>query len=322
MHVQNHSRRGALVLLLATTMANPLTAAFADETTSAESADSSASVASLEEVTVTARRRAENLQVVPIAVNVLSGDTIRDQQIVSTLDLTHFVPGLAAGKITPSRNSIVFSMRGQTQIAGNGGPGVVAYFAEVPTQIAGSGYMFDLENVQVLKGPQGTLFGRNTTGGAILLQPQRPTKDLDGFVDVSFGDYDLRRVSAAINIPVIADTLLVRIAVDNNSRTGFTHDVSSGMDVDDRNYTAARVGITFRPTEALENYLLLDTYRSDTHGTGQVLTDINPAGAALKTFPGLAQALIDQRARGPWSTATAGSGRKLRRTTMARFTLS
>jgi iron complex outermembrane recepter protein len=137
---------------------------------------------------------------------------------------------------------------------------------------AGVGSMFDLENVQVLKGPQGTLFGRNTTGGAILLVPRKPTGSLEGYVEGTVGNYDQRRIQAVLNLP-LADTFKVRLGVDRNRRDGYLRN-RSGIGPDDLNdvdYFAARLSILAELTPNLENYTIATYSRSDSNGaTGRI----------------------------------------------------
>lgn len=138
-----------------------------------------------DEIIVTARRTAENQQDVPMSLTAISGDTLREQNVTMVSDLARLVPSLNFSADL-SRNNVTFAMRGQretrTSPGTGGGPAVVPYFAEAPSRAIGPGQFFDLQNVQVLKGPQGTLFGQNTTGGAILFEPQRPTNEFEGYV--------------------------------------------------------------------------------------------------------------------------------------------
>src|SRR5206468_2579025 len=127
-----------------------------------------------------------------------------------------------------------FAIRGFSQDL-NTLPTVGVYFADVVAPRltsnitsgngAGVGAMFDLQNVQVLKGPQGTLFGRNTTGGAILLVPQRPTDKFEGYVEGTVGNFDQKRIQAVVNIPV-TENVRVRAGIDRNKRDGFVNNRS------------------------------------------------------------------------------------------------
>lgn len=253
----------------------------------------------IEEIIVTARRTEENLQKVPIAITALTDAVLREKNIVDLRDLNRVVPGLGVTATGTERQSTQLIIRGQGAAPFGAEPAVITYFAEVPTLAPGAGNVFDLQNIQVLKGPQGTLFGRNTTGGALLLEPRRPMNELGASFEATVGSYELRRVQAAVNIPVIDDKLLVRVAVDGNYRKGFTRDIKTGQDYDDRNYTSIRFSLTLRPTDRLENRLILGYTDTDTNGAGTVITNINPTGIAARSFPTLPAVFAAQLARGP-----------------------
>src|SRR5260370_707625 len=183
----------------------------------------------LQEIIVTARRVEERLQDVPISISVLNQQQLENRNVVNSQDLAAYVPSLSANTNFGTDNSS-FAIRGFVQDIGTA-PSVGVYFADVvaprgasngiPTgDGAGPGSFFDLQNVQVLKGPQGTLFGRNTTGGAVLLVPQKPTSELGGYVEGSVGDFNMRRVQGVFNIPV-NDHLRVRLGIDHQGRAGY-----------------------------------------------------------------------------------------------------
>jgi iron complex outermembrane receptor protein len=244
---------------------------------------SAATGGGLEEIVVTARRREERLQSVPVAVTAFTPSSLEEKHIESASDLQHYVPALVSSQET--RDEQVFYLRGQGPNGGQGGaPGVITYFAEVPFYASGPGIYFDLDNLQVLRGPQGTLFGRNTTGGAILFEPKRPTNNFEGYLQASFGNYNLHAEEGALNIPIIDDKLLIRGAFSIEQRDGFTHDFTNGQDLDNRDYWSFRLGVTWRPTDDLENYLVYDSLYSHTNGTGIELQAINTNPAAGTTF--------------------------------------
>ena len=154
-------------------------------TLAADEAASDQNSLRLEEIIVTARRREENLQKVPISITELSPQQIRDNNITTLLDVQQLVPSLTVttGNVG-QRDSANVSIRGQGW-GSFGQPATAMYLNEVPIPTdysnnlaGGPGLFFDLENVQVLKGPQGTLFGKNTMGGAILLQSARRLRQL------------------------------------------------------------------------------------------------------------------------------------------------
>jgi iron complex outermembrane receptor protein len=227
------------------------------------------------DIVVTARRVEERLQDVPISITVFNQEQLAQRNIVNSTDLATYTPSLAVNQ-RYGADKASFSIRGFTQDP-NTATTVAVYFADVVAPRlqssigggngAGVGSMFDLQNVQVLKGPQGTLFGRNTTGGAILLVPQKPTDRLEGYVEGTIGNYDEKRVQAVINLP-LADTFKVRLGVDRNERDGFIKN-RSGIGPDnfsDVNYTAARLSIEANLTPDLENYTVATYSRSNTNG--------------------------------------------------------
>ena len=285
-----------------------------------DSKDTAASAAPAPgEIIVTARRSEERLQDVPISITVLDQDTLTKRNVVSTADLGTYVPSLAVNQqFGPEKASFV--IRGFTQ-AYHTAPTVGVYFADViaprangPTTSgngAGVGSLFDLENVQVLKGPQGTLFGRNTTGGAILLVPTKPKNQLEGYVQASLGKYDMRRVEAVLNVP-LSDTFRVRLGVDRNKRDGYltNHSGVGPEHYRDTDYIAARLSVVADLTPDLENYTIFSYSRSDTKGDVPKVTTCNEAGAGaflqgdqtqILAFLGCAQvARQEERGDGYW----------------------
>ncbi|HEX4504206.1 MAG TPA: TonB-dependent receptor plug domain-containing protein, partial [Alphaproteobacteria bacterium] len=272
----------------------------------------------VEEVIVTARRKEERLQAVPVAVTAFDPVQLKDRNITSAQDLGLYVPSLVINNnagIAPG-----FVLRGQGSTLG-AGPGVVAYFAEVPIiggQNAtgafqggtGPGQYYDLENVQVLKGPQGTLFGRNTTGGAVLFTPQKPKDDFDGYGQLTLGDYDWREEEAALNIPLVPDRLLLRVAGDVSMRDGYTRDVGPffpGRDYDNRDYWAFRLSLVARPSDDFENYLIASSLYTHENGTGGSIFAVKPGGLAVSAFPAIADYLAVQQGLGPRATELSGA---------------
>ena len=253
----------------------------------AQKAPAADKVATINEVIVTARRVEERLQDVPISISVLNQQQLAKNNVVSASDLVTASPSLSVNTNFGSQNSS-FALRGFVQENGTS-PAVGVYFDDVvaPRAIsnglpagdgAGPGSFFDLQSVQVLNGPQGTLFGRNTTGGAVLLVPQKPTDRFEGYVEGSVGDYAMRRLQAVINIP-LADTLRVRLGVDRMTRDGYLRN-NSGVgpsDFDDINYVAARLSVVADITPDLENYIVASYSRSNTHGDFGKLIDADPA---------------------------------------------
>ena len=209
--------------------------------------EASSSQAPLEEVLVTARRRTENLQEVPISIEVFSTADIEARSVTSLQELSQFSPNfnMYNNGVDGGLTSEVF-IRG----VGNslGGPGVGIYLDGVylSTQQAIDLGMMDLERVEVLRGPQGTLFGRNTVGGAVSFVTAKPTGDFSGSAEVNVGTYD--RVDATLNLngALIADRLNGRISLGTQNRSGYGHvrDYTTGKQIDemgDRDRISGRV---------------------------------------------------------------------------------
>jgi len=237
------------------------------------------------DIVVTAQRRAERAQDVPIVITALSAERLEQLNITKPQDLYGNVPSLVSGtQGQASRDVQSYSIRGQST-GFLASPGVAVYMAEVPLpssitlNLQGApGQFVDLENVQVLSGPQGTLFGRNTTGGAVLLTPHKPTDTFGGYVEGSVGNYDLRGLEGALNIPIVGDKLIVRVAGAYQDRRGYTKDLVWNKWRDDTHWYTGRIGILLRPDDRFENYLLAYGTRSSNNGSGNILQGFNIAG--------------------------------------------
>ena len=278
--------------------------------------DESANEQSLvyDQVVVTARRESEDLQEVPIAITAVSNEDIRRFDIRSVTDLQRIVPSLTAtGRLGQNEESL--TLRGQRAtgefLGAGAGPAVVSYFAEVPSVTSGPGLYLDLANVQVLKGPQGTLFGRNTTGGAVLYEPRRPEPEFSGYVQGTAGSLGRLDVEAVINVPVIDDMLMVRVAGQRQRRDGLAVDINSGTEYNNRNNWTVRMGVQFNPTERISNYLILQSLNFKENGAATILNELNPAGPFFALLEPL---LIEQQERGIREVAYNVSGQERRET--------
>jgi iron complex outermembrane receptor protein len=295
--------RWAVGAILAAAVAAAADPARADPADSTEA--SNASSPELAEVIVTARRREENLQAVPVAVAVLNATELDEQNVLTATDLSRVVPGLSFQSTSANRVDTTFSIRGQGETFGEAAPGVVPYFAEVPnfgSPMDGSPAIYDLQNVQVLKGPQGTLFGKNTTGGAILFVPQMPSDQYGGYIDTRFGNYGTADVEGAIGGPIIGDKLMFRISGQSLNRDGYTIYQLDGAKLDNENRQSGRAILTFQPIESFQNTTIYQIQRNRETGSGAVLTAISldpaininaiPVGAQLQ------QQLAEQQSLG------------------------
>jgi iron complex outermembrane receptor protein len=241
-----------------------------------------ASGTGLEEIVVTARRKEERAQTVPIAITAFSQTDLEKKRINQVKDLAREVPSLA---MTSSQSDVNALYSGYVRLRGL--PGSVIYFDDVPlgeadfnpttglTHGLSAGFYYDLDNLEVLKGPQGTLFGKNSIGGLISLSPKKPTDKFEGYGMATFGNYNDREFEGAVNIPIVQDKLLVRIAGQTQQRDGYTKNLSNGKDLDNVDYYSWRVGVTLRPTDDIENYFLYDGYYQHTNGSSEILKYVN-----------------------------------------------
>ena len=310
------SMRSAVLLALASSASLLPAAAFAQtETPSADDGATADGGTGLTDIIVTARRREENLQSVPIAVTAFSDEALDQRGITDRTSLADNTPSLFTISGGYPREFAYFALRGQGPAFGST-PGVVNYFAEVPNSVNIDGRVgtyFDMANVQVLAGPQGTLFGKNATGGNILFEPVKPKNAFEGYVRAEFGNYNDRRIEGALNTPIVPDRVMLRIAGEVGRRDGYTVDVGpnfTGKDYDNLSYESFRFGLTVAPTDSIELYTMLRYYHSDNNGGGTVLAAFNPAAGAdlgppfgfipvLAFYPGAATAVAEQQARGP-----------------------
>jgi iron complex outermembrane recepter protein len=242
-----------------------------------EAQDSAQPEASSGAIIVTARRVEERLQDVPISLTVLTQEDLTNNNISNASDLATYTPSMVASTRFGS-DQTTYTIRGFTQEQRTS-PTVGVYFADVVAPRgtgvltggdgAGPGMLFDLENVQVLKGPQGTLFGRNTSGGAVLLVPVKPRRTFEGYIEGTVGNFDRRRIQAVVNVPV-SDTFRVRVGVDHDERNGHLKNLGFptqfGRDMGSVDYWTVRAGAVWEVTPTLENYTI--GYYTSSKGSG------------------------------------------------------
>lgn len=230
-----------------------------------------------DDIIVTARRRDESLSRTPVAVAVVSADTLAKAQIVSENDLRVATPGLQIRSGSNS-NQINYSLRGQSQDPfSNVRPGVLPYLNEV--QIGGQGgasAFYDLQSVQVLKGPQGTLFGRSATGGAVLFTTAKPTDQFGGYISGLYGNFNAAKVEGAINVPLAGDQLMARVAGFYRSRDGFQYNLYNGEDNGRQKQYGGRFSLTAKFGPSIRNDLVVDYLHSNGQNTSAVLAGLVP----------------------------------------------
>jgi iron complex outermembrane receptor protein len=282
-------------------------------------ADSNSSTpGGIETVTVTAERREESAQNVPISIIAIDQRDLTSRGVRTAEDLISVAPGLSLQAADGNRGDLVFSIRGEGRVFGQSADGVVTYFADVPDF---ANQLYDLNSVQVLKGPQGTLFGRNTLGGAVLLVPRVPTEDPEGYLMARVGDYGRHDFEFGAGGGLIGDKLMVRVSGQYLADDGYTKNLYNGKDLDNQNRLSLRGSIVANPFSWLENSTIVQYSTLDENGSGLVLANINSTPSITSTinpslaafFPGtivlLPQVQADlaaQQARGPRSVSLDG----------------
>ncbi len=258
----------------------------------------------LEEVVVTARRRSEVATDVPMAITAMSSEYLADQGVTSVEILNDKVPGLNVSQGTTGPNLPLVSLRGQrpSEVLLTMDPAVPMYFADVVlTPVHGSNLaMYDLADVQVLKGPQGTLFGRNSTGGVVLLTPKAPEQEFGGFIKGTLGNYDLYKVEGGVSLPV-NDVLSFRIAGQKTERDGYQSIVDNGIPAGEVGSTAGLACddcLWDEDSEGIRVLMSVDTGdfrnlttvsydKNDSIGKAQVITDFNDSSQLGALYSGV-----------------------------------
>lgn len=219
----------------------------------------------IEEIVVTAQRRDESLVQVPVSITAISADSLAKQAISTERDLQIAVPGLTV-RAAFSSDQLNYSLRGQTiDPFTYSQPGVVPYVNDyaVPAGYA-SAPIYDLQSVQVLKGPQGTLFGRNAIGGAVLFTTAKPTHDFGGYGKVRAGDYGLLEFEGAVNLPV-GEVVALRVSGRSGHSDGYFRNLTTGNRLGDRTSNSGRISLLIEPDDTFSNTLVADY--TETSGT-------------------------------------------------------
>ncbi|AKH43099.1 iron complex outermembrane receptor protein [Altererythrobacter atlanticus] len=235
-----------------------------------------------EAIVVTARRREESLQETPIAISAFSAETLQDRQIQQTQDLEKITPSLQfkpAGQLSGNSASSVVFIRGIGQLDPTAAvdPGVGIYIDEVYVgrAVGGTIDFGDIASVEVLRGPQGTLFGRNTIGGAILVRTKEPEfGEFSGTGRFRVGEDDLYEGFAALNIP-IGDTVAARVSGGFRNRDGYVIRSFDGLDLGNDNSHTFNGALRWEPSSSFELSLRGDYTKRDENGAPFVFAGIN-----------------------------------------------
>ena len=231
----------------------------------------------LAEITVTARQVRESLQEVPVAITALSQLQIEQSFSRDLRDLSGFAPNVKIS-VVPGFNAAAIAIRGVST-------GDIPSTFDPAVSVALDGFylghyqaalldMFDIEQVQILRGPQGTLFGKNTIGGVILVSSKKPSGDFGVEARVRAGNYGRVDVMGAIDIPLVADTLAARIAVQQFNSDGYYTNVLDNKDIGGQDLLAGRAKLFWTPTDNFDALLSFEYSRDRSDGPPIVNTSI------------------------------------------------
>jgi len=240
----------------------------------------------LDEIVVTARKVSENLQDVPVAITALSGDDLADRNVVRVQDVANFTPGLSIRQGSNTPSAMIITLRGQAQtdtlITLDPSVGVYVDGVYWARSYGLNADLLDVQSVQVLKGPQGTLFGRNTTGGAMLINSNNPDlDDFGGSLSLTYGRFNEFQATGVLNVPIVQDKVGLRIAAQRSRRDGYTTNIvpaNAVTAIKPNNPTVARP-----PFAGAPNGVKLD---NRDRWNGRVKLDVQPTDNLTLRFSG------------------------------------
>lgn len=222
-----------------------------------------ASARRLESIVVTAQKRAEDVQDVPIAITALSSSTLEKQRVTDVTSLDNLVPGLRIAAADAAANPKIF-IRGaglnDFNPTSSSGVGLYADGVYIGSPLAQFSTFYDLDRVEVLRGPQGTLYGRNTTGGAINVISKRPTFSPEGYASIEAGNFGSVELNAAYGGPIVGDKLAFRVAGQYAEDDGFSTNAVTGNKVNNAERYAVRGSLLYTPDDLTDILLTVNTF--------------------------------------------------------------
>lgn len=248
----------------------------------------SGAFAQVETITVTSQKREQTLQEVPIAVSVVQAETLENAQIVDAIDLQSVVPSLRVSQLERSSNA-TFIIRGQGNGANNPGiePSVAVYIDGVFRSRAGTALsdLNDIQRIEVLRGPQSTLFGKNATAGVVSIITEEPQFQFGGQAEITLGNYNTFITRGSVTGP-ISENVAFSLSGSLNQRDGYYTNTGPGGDFNNRDRWAVRGQLLFVPNDEFSLRLIADYDEIDEHccGTDRVLD--GPAGGVIRNLLG------------------------------------
>jgi len=240
---------------------------------------SAAQTATLEEVVVTARKRQETLQDAPLAISALSGDQLRTEGLRNLSDLARVIPNLDVATDAQAQIYIRGVGARNPSINYDSGVGIYVDGAYLSRMQGGLLDNVDIANVQVVRGPQGTLFGKNTTGGAIIYTTNRPVDAWEGDLEVRMGNHGREDFRGTLNVPLIEGSLNSRFSIWSVHRDGYVKNAWDGSERNEEDRVGGRGQLQWLPTDSLTIDLNLSYSETDQAGFGQNCNPINQVGS-------------------------------------------
>ncbi|HEV2561058.1 MAG TPA: TonB-dependent receptor [Rhizomicrobium sp.] len=246
-----------------------------------------ARAAGIESVVVTSSKIKGDIQTVPIAITALSQEQLTSRQIAGGPDLVKEVPNLTFSKTNFTGYNIQIRGIGTQAISVTTDPAVAVAFNDMPF-IRNHFFeqeFYDVSQVEVLRGPQGTLYGRNATAGVVNIVSAKPTDQFEAMASADFGNFHNRRFEGMINVPIDDDRIDIRAAAEWTKRDGYSFNSFTNAPIDGRDLWSSRVTLGFKPTEDLQAYLVWEHFSEsdDRLRSGKQLckTDVGPGGTPL-----------------------------------------
>ena len=223
----------------------------------------------LDAVTVLAQKREQQILDVPITMSVINTRFMEDNNITELDRLSEFVPGLLIRMQGVDRPSFVIRGLTSDEVSPAAQPRISVFYNNVPISRANGAAveLFDMQQIDVLKGPQGTLFGRGAEIGAINYISNKPTSDFNGFITAGFGNFNQKELSGAVNVPIIKNKLFVRTAGIYNYQDGYIKNTFGGS-LNGKNTLAGRFSVSYLPTVKNKIELVLNYQKDDNTGLG------------------------------------------------------
>jgi len=221
----------------------------------------------LEDIVVTAQKTEENIQTIPMSINMLDEFTIEDASIQDTRDIAAYIPNFST-IFNGSRDYFgSFNLRGISN-TGIGDPAIAMYIDGISYAdlYAFDSPLFEIERIEVLKGPQGTLYGKNTEAGVINIITKAPTNELEGKVNIEVGNYNYKQIKATLNAPIIQDKLFLKLSALQANKDGYITNKYSNTKVDNRDTLSFRTNTIYKVNDNLEASLILSYTKMDDDG--------------------------------------------------------